>query len=61
MRGNPQAARARLPLALPGRSWSAWREDVREKRLRAARERLEVIERLQAEQRRAARRAPRRL
>ena len=55
MRGNPQAASARLPSAMPGRRWSTWLEDIRQKRRRAAFERLELIERLAFERRRAAR------
>lgn len=55
MRGNPQAANARLLAVVPGRRWSTWLEDTREKRRRAAFERLELIERLAFERRRATR------
>lgn len=55
MRGNPQAASTRLLAAAPGRLWSTWLEEYREKRRRAAFERLEMIERLAFERRRAAR------
>ena len=55
MRGYTEAAGARLRAVTPGRRWSTWLEDAREKRRRTAFERLEVIERLAFERRRAAR------
>ena len=55
MRGQPQAASARLPAALPGRRWSTWLEQIADRRRRAREARLETIERLEAEQRRARR------
>ena len=55
MRGQSQAASPRLPAALPRRRWSAWLEQASEKRRRARVARLETIERLEAEQRRARR------
>jgi hypothetical protein len=55
MRGNPQAASTRLLAAVPGRRWSTWLEEYREKRRRSAFERLELLERLAFERRRAAR------
>ena len=56
MRGQPQAASARLPRTLPRRLWSTWLEQTSERRRQAREERLETIERLQAEQRRARQR-----
>jgi hypothetical protein len=65
MRGDPQAASARLPATVPTRSWAAWLEETRERRRRRREERLEVMVRLQAEERRARQTgrypAPRRL
>ena len=55
MRGQPQAASARLPATLPGRRWSGWLEQTRERRRRTRVEQLKTIERLQSEQRRARR------
>ncbi|MBV9336468.1 MAG: hypothetical protein JO243_11295 [Solirubrobacterales bacterium] len=55
MRGQPQAASARLPATLPGRRWSPWLEQTSARRRRAREERLETIERLEAEHRRARR------
>ncbi len=55
MRGQSQAASTRLPAILPGRRWSTWLEQTSERRHRAREERLETIERLEAEQRRARR------
>ena len=55
MRGQPQAASARLPAALPGRRWSTWLEETSQRRRRAREARFETIERLGAEQRRARR------
>jgi hypothetical protein len=57
MRANPQAASARLParVTAPARTWSAWREQIRERRRRQREERLEIIVRMQAEERRAQR------
>lgn len=53
MRGNPQAASARLPARMPTRPWAARLEQTRERRRRRREERLEVMQRLQAEERRA--------
>jgi hypothetical protein len=55
MRGNPQAASARLPAAARARRWSLQREQWLERRRQARIERLETIERLRAEERRARR------
>jgi hypothetical protein len=55
MRGQPQAASTRLPAALPGRRWSAWLEQTKDRRRRLRAERLETIVRLQSEQRRTQR------
>jgi hypothetical protein len=55
MRGNPQAESLRLRAAVPARRWSAWLEQVQDKRRRAQLERAEVIARLQADERRARR------
>ena len=55
MRGQLQAASTRLPATLPGRRWSAWLVQTKERRRRLRIERLETIERLQTEQRRARR------
>jgi hypothetical protein len=55
MRGQPQAASTRLPAALPGRRWSAWLEQTKERRRRLHAERLETIEWLQSEERRTRR------
>ena len=55
MRGQSQAASARLPATPPGRRWSGWLEQTRERRRRGREQRLETIERLEAEQRRARR------
>lgn len=55
MRGNPQAASARLPAAArPGR-FSRRREQWLERRRQARLERLEKVERLRAQERRARR------
>jgi hypothetical protein len=55
MRGDPQVARARLPLVVPARTWSTRLEQIKERRRERRDERLEVIARLQAEERRARR------
>ena len=55
MRGNPQAASARLPARAPGRRWPAWLAQAQERRSRARIEALEITERLRAEQRRSRR------
>ena len=52
MRGNPQAASARLPAIRPARPWSARLAQARERRRAARIEALEITERLRAEQRR---------
>ena len=57
MRGDPQAASARLPAPTraPARPWSAWLEQSNEKRRNRRAERLEIAARMQDEQRRARR------
>jgi hypothetical protein len=55
MRGDPEVARARVPLVMPARSWSARLEQIRQTRRQRRDERLEVSMRLQAEQRQARR------
>jgi hypothetical protein len=55
MRGIPQAASARLPTAARARRWSLQREQWLERRRQTRMERLESIERLRAEERRARR------
>lgn len=55
MRGNPQAASARLPARAPARRWPGWLAQAQERRRRARIEALEVTERLRAEQRRSRR------
>ncbi|HUJ34494.1 MAG TPA: hypothetical protein VLW51_04740 [Solirubrobacteraceae bacterium] len=58
MRGQPQAAGARLLAVLPGRRWSSWSSPIEQKPPVTAEERIETIARLQAEER-AARRSGR--
>lgn len=53
MRGQSQAATTRLRTPLPGRRWSTWLEQTKERRRRLRQERIETIARLQAEERRA--------
>ncbi|HEY4828783.1 MAG TPA: hypothetical protein VIH85_18570 [Solirubrobacteraceae bacterium] len=55
MRGDPQAASARLPAVAPARDRLARLEQIKERRRQRRQERLEVIVRLQAEDRRARR------
>jgi hypothetical protein len=55
MRGDPQAASARLLAAVPGPRWPSWLALAKQRRERNRREELEVMERLGAEQRRARR------
>lgn len=55
MRGDPRAASARLPVVVPARRWSAWLEQVKQRRRERRQERIEVIVRLAAEERRAER------
>lgn len=55
MRGNPQAASARLPARVPARPWSAWLERNKETRRRRHEERVDVIWRLKDAERRARR------
>lgn len=55
MRGNPQVATARLRSVVPARGWPARLEQVKQRRIQRRDERLEVIVRLQHEQRRARR------
>jgi hypothetical protein len=53
MRGQSQAASTRLRTPLPGRQWSAWFQQSKERRSRLRQERVETIARLQAEGRQA--------
>jgi hypothetical protein len=55
MRGQPQVSTARLPTRTSGRSWFSPITLAIRSRGRVSRERLEVIERLSREQRRARR------
>lgn len=55
MRGQPQAGTARLLTITPGRRWSAWITRAIPRRPRISDERLELIERIASEQRRARR------
>lgn len=55
MRGQPQAAGARLLTVVPARRWSTWRARENQTRSRLRAERLETMARLEAEQRRAQR------
>lgn len=55
MRGQSQAAGARLHAVMPDRRWSTWLEEIRQRRRRAGVEQLEVIARLEAERRRTRR------
>jgi hypothetical protein len=55
MRGDSQVAPARLRSFVPARSWAARLEQVKQRRRQRRDERLEVIVRLQDEQRRARR------
>ncbi len=55
MRGNSQAASARLRAESPARRWSAWLASAQEERRRTRLEKLETIVRMQAETRRARR------
>ena len=56
MRGDPQAIAGRLPRAAPRRWRTSWIADAIETRRRARTDRLEVIERLAREERRARQR-----
>jgi len=58
MRGDPQAAGARLLAVLPGRRWSSWSAPIERKPRVTAQERAETIARLESEER-AARRSGR--
>jgi hypothetical protein len=53
MRGQAQARVARLPTALPRSHWSSWIRLTLERRRQVRQERLEWVERLHREQRRA--------
>ncbi len=55
MRGNSQAASARLRVTTPARRRSTWLARARAKRRWALLEQLETIARLEAEERRARR------
>lgn len=55
MRGQPQAASARLPGRLPGPRGPTWLEQTRERRRLRRQEQLETIARLESEQRRTRR------
>ncbi|HUA03422.1 MAG TPA: hypothetical protein VMB27_05925 [Solirubrobacteraceae bacterium] len=58
MRGEPQVGGARLPAVLPGRRWSLRLRPVGRRPRLTPEERIEVIARMQAEER-AARRSGR--
>ena len=58
MRGNPQAVSSRLLAVVPGRRRSSWSAPPRRRPRLTAEERIEVIERLEAQDR-AARRSGR--
>jgi hypothetical protein len=60
MRGDPQAASARLPAPAraAARPWAAWLKQSKQRRIARREERLEIIARLRDEERRA--RPPRR-
>ncbi len=53
MRGDPQAITHRLRTTAPSRRWPEWIAQAIAERRRARAQRLEVIERLAREQRRA--------
>jgi hypothetical protein len=53
MRGDSQATSARLPAVVPNRRWSARLSEVGDSLRQARGERLELIERLASEKRRA--------
>jgi hypothetical protein len=55
MRGQSQAVGARLRAAAPGRRWSTLLEETTQRRRLRRQERLEVIARLESEQRRGRR------
>ena len=55
MKGAAQAVRARLQVTLPSRRWTGWIGRVKHRDRETDRERLEVIERLAGEARRARR------
>jgi hypothetical protein len=55
MRGDPQAAGARLLAVLPGRRWSSPAAPIQRKPRVTAEERIETIERLDREARAARR------
>jgi hypothetical protein len=55
MRAYPQAARTRMPAARARRRRSAWLTETKRRRRFLQRERLETIERMQREERRARR------
>jgi hypothetical protein len=58
MRGEPQAASARLQSVLPARRWPGRLEQVKQRQRERRQERAEMIVRMEAEQR-SARRPPR--
>ena len=53
MRGDPRAITARLPDVAPRRRWSSWIAEATRERRRVKAARLEVIERMAREERRA--------
>lgn len=55
MRGESQVRAGLRRPELPRERWSAWRRTLTRKRAQAKRERLEVVERLASEERRARR------
>jgi hypothetical protein len=58
MSGDPQAASARLQVTVPARRWSARLEQVKQRWRERRQERVEMIVRMEAEER-SARRASR--
>jgi hypothetical protein len=58
MRGDPQAVGARLLAVLPGRRWSARSAPVNRRPRLTPEERLEIVQRLRAEERAARRSGP---
>lgn len=55
MQGDPQAASARLHAAVPARRWSARVEQIKQRWRERRQERVELIVRMEAEERSARR------
>jgi hypothetical protein len=55
MRGDPQVASARVLPTVTRRGWNAWITDVKRRRQSLREEKIEVIARLSAEERRTRR------